>query len=100
MNELTIKQTIALLVRVYNYSIQVFYFFPDVIIVGSQKMDRADFNFLCSQEYIAEVKADSFGKYYKLSSKAEDYIYQTVSKHFANKRRVKAAANQYSLPLV
>ncbi len=101
MNRVMIKQTVALLVRVYNYSIQVFYYFPDTIIVGKKKLEREEFNFLLSEGYLSEYKVDSFGKIYRLSNKAEQLIYHTVTtRQFHSRKKIIVIHNQGSLNFV
>ncbi len=78
MNQLTFKQQLALLVRVYNCSIQDFFYFPDVIIFGKQRMEKEEFLFLLSEGYIAAYKVDSFGKFYRLTKKADEFIHHTI----------------------
>ena len=87
MNQLTIKEIIALLVRASNLPIQDYYYFPDVIFIGKQKIEREKFNFLLSEGFIAEYKWDSFGKYYTITKKGENFIYSMLPSKPAVKRK-------------
>ena len=74
MEQLTDKQLLALLVKVVYCTVQDYYYFPDVIIAGRQKIEQEEFQFLLSEEYIAYYKADSFGRFFKHTAKAESYM--------------------------
>jgi hypothetical protein len=65
------KELFSLLVRVYNNSIQCYFHFPDVIIYGNHRLERQEFEQLLSGNYIAPCYADSFGKIFRLTKKAE-----------------------------
>jgi hypothetical protein len=68
------KELIALLVRMYNHSIQTYYQFPEVIIYGNHRLDREEFLQLLDKELIVAYYADSFGQLYKLSKKADELL--------------------------
>ena len=72
------KELIALLVRVYNHSIQSYYYFPDVIIYGNHRLEREEFESLLHQEFIIAYYTDSFGKLYRLSKGAEEFLYAST----------------------
>ena len=65
------KRVLALLVKVYNQSITDYFYFPDIIYAGNQKMERGDFDYLLAEGFIALSKFDSFGCYYALSKKGD-----------------------------
>ena len=101
MQQLTDKQTLALLVKVVNCTIQDFFYFPDVIIVGKRKIEREEFHFLLSEGYIAYYRADSFGRFFRLTDKAEAYINSVIGqKQTYYRKKVKAASKQGLLNLV
>jgi hypothetical protein len=90
MEQLTDKQLLALLVKVVYCTVQDYYYFPDVIIAGRQKIEREEFLFLFSEGYIAFYKADSFGRFYKHTAKAESYMAAaTFLKHTNTKKKAK-----------
>ncbi len=72
------KEIIALLVRVYNHSIQSYYHFPDVIIYGNHRLDKEEFETLLQQEFVTAYYSDSFGKLYRLSKSAEEFLYAST----------------------
>lgn len=95
MNQLTLKETIALLVKASNCSIQDYYYFPDVIFIGKQQIEREKFNFLLSEGFISEYKWDSFGKFYKITKKGENFIYTTLpSKPVTKRKRITTSFKQ------
>lgn len=71
---------LQLLVRVYNQSIQSYHHFPDVIICGHHRLEREEFDFLLANDYIEAHYADSFGKLYHTSKKAEALLHENMSK--------------------
>lgn len=77
MNKTAINSALLqLLVRVYNQSIQSYYFFPEVILCGTQRLDREAFDLLVRESFLVAYHTDSFGKLYRLSRSAEDLLRQ------------------------
>lgn len=68
---------LQLLVSVYNQSIQTYFYFPDVIICGPQRLDRDAFEQLLANNYLQAYKADSFGRYYRLSKHGEAFLFES-----------------------
>ncbi|HET7897450.1 MAG TPA: hypothetical protein VFL47_07265 [Flavisolibacter sp.] len=81
------RQLLQLLVSVYNQSIQTYFYFPDVILCGHLHLEVEDFSQLLAEGYIAPYKADSFGRFFRLTKKGESFLFQ-----FTFRRRVKHAA--------
>lgn len=69
------QDLLALMVSLYNETIQTYFYFPDVIICGRQRLERQSFDQLVVEEFVAAYKADSFGRYYRLSKKGEDFLF-------------------------
>jgi hypothetical protein len=93
-------ELLSLLVRVYNHSIQYYYYFPEVIIYGNHRLEAEEFSRLLHNGFIEPYYTDSFGKLYHLSKKGEEVLHQ-----FSNVKKRKAgatssvASNQCSLQL-
>ena len=85
------QELLHVLVSLYNESIQTYYYFPEVIFCGRQRMERACFEALLASEYIIAYKADSFGKYFRLSKKGEQFLLT-----FSFRRRPKQTASLLS----
>jgi len=68
------QELLHVLVSLYNQSIQTYYYFPEVILCGRQRIDRECFEALLAADFITAYKADSFGKYYRLSKKGEQFL--------------------------
>jgi hypothetical protein len=81
------KQVLHLLVRAYNRPILDFYYFPDLILIGEQRLEEEEFLFLLSEAYIEKYKYDSFGRFYKLSKKAEQMLYTALVLKGTRKKR-------------
>lgn len=86
------KHVLSLLVKVYNCAIRDYFYFPEVIYAGNQKIERTDFEILRAQDLISLSKYDSFGCYYALSKKGD----QVLQQHFAKRAKKKAA----TIPLI
>lgn len=70
------KHLLSLLVKAYNQAITDYFYFPEVIYAGAQKIERADFETLLSEGLIQLSKYDSFGRYYQLSKKGETLLHE------------------------
>jgi hypothetical protein len=81
------KHLLSLLVKAYNQTITDYYYFPEVIYAGAQKIERSDFDLLLSEGLIRVFKYDSFGRCYRLSKKGEQQLQQ---QHLAKPARKKA----------
>ena len=80
------NHVLQLLVKVYNRTITDYYYFPEIIFAGAQKIERADFDFLLAEGYIHKQKFDSFGRYFVLSKKGETAMHHQLSlKHHRRK---------------
>jgi hypothetical protein len=69
---------LRLLVRVYNQSIQSFYFFPEVILCNSGSLESSELASLLEAGFLVCTQADSFGKVYRLSADAEAALVQAL----------------------
>lgn len=95
MNKAAVDQSLLrLLVRVYNQSIQFYYYFPDVIICGQHRLEREEFELLLSGSYLSAYHTDSFGKLYHLSGKAEAYLHEHLQKRRHKNHSVKGTSQQ------
>ena len=70
----------GLLVKVYNRAVTDFFYFPDIVYVGNQKIERTDFEFLLAEELVSLTKFDSFGRYYVLSKKGDHLLQQLFAR--------------------
>lgn len=77
---------LRLLVRVYNQTIQCYYYFPDVIICGDHRLEREEFELLLTRGCVEPFFSDSFGKLYHTTKKAEQILLASLGK-----RRQKSA---------
>lgn len=78
MARLSHKKLLHILVQAYNSSIKDYYYFPDVIHAGSQRIEKDDFLFLWSEGYLELYRHDTFGRFYRLSEKAEQLLYRKI----------------------
>lgn len=71
---------LQVLVKVYNCVVTDFYYFPDVVYAGTQKLARNEFELLQQQQLLDCVRYDSFGRYFTLSKKALQFVQQYFDK--------------------
>ncbi len=99
MNKAAIDQSLLrLLVRVYNQSVQFYYYFPDVIICGQQRLEREEFEYLLGGGYLTAYHTDSFGKLYHLSGKAERFLHENLQKRRHRAHPTKTSSQQTFFP--
>lgn len=72
------RELLRLLVSIYNQPIQTYYYFPDVIISGHQRLEREAFAELVTQDFVTVASFDSFGKNYRLSKKGEAFLFAST----------------------
>ncbi len=94
------KELFALLVRVYNHTIQSYYNFPEVIMFGKHHLEKAEFYLLVNEGYIFVYYADSFGKSYRLSKKANEFLYQYNTRRRKSCAEISAPPVQYRFQFV
>lgn len=82
------SRLLQLLVSTYNQSIQTYHYFPEVIICGQQRWDREAFAQLLASRFIEPYKADSFGRWYRLSKEGEAFLFQAS---FRRRQKLPAA---------
>lgn len=78
---------LALLLKAYNRQVKDFYYFPEVILVGKQRMEPEDFFLLISEGYLQQIHRDSFGRFYCLTEKAKRMLHQSLHAKQAKSRK-------------
>jgi hypothetical protein len=81
---------LQLLVSIYNQSIQTYFYFPEVIICGRQRLEREDVERLLALHFLQPYKTDSFGRWYRLSKRGEAFLLQSLFR-----RRQKTAVSDF-----
>ena len=82
------RQLLSLLVKVYNTCIQDFYYFPEVIVVGRQRITGEEFSLLLEGGWIELFRFDSFGRFYRLSALGKEFLYaETVNRPLPKKKK-------------
>jgi hypothetical protein len=94
------QDLLHLLVSIYNQSIQTYYYFPEVILCGRQHIEREQFEGLLAEDFVAAYKADSFGKYYRLTKKGEDYLLASSFRRRHKPSDSLLLAGQSTLPFI
>lgn len=90
MRQLEKRELIHVLVKAYNTTLTDYYYFPEVVFAGRQRMDKEAFEYLKAEGYISQMKHDAFGRFYKLSKKAEDLIHTITTARPVPKRKKSA----------
>lgn len=88
MRRLEKCELLPVLVKAYNTTVTDFYYFPEVVFAGRQRIDREAFDQLLANEWLHEIKRDAFGRFYQLTPKAHQVIYeQLISRHTAKRKK-------------
>lgn len=59
-------------------SLETYFYFPHLIVAGSNRIERTDFEYLMDQAYVKELGSDIFGKQYGLTFKAEQILSDAI----------------------
>ncbi|HYO20856.1 MAG TPA: hypothetical protein VER36_00535 [Flavisolibacter sp.] len=94
------QSLLQLLVRVFNQTIQYYYYFPDVIICGHHRLEKEEFDVLLSGGFIIPYHTDSFGKLYHLSRKAEAFLHETLQKKRHRTPHLRTSPRQAIFPFI
>jgi hypothetical protein len=86
------KELLLLLVRVYNQSIQCYYYFPDEITCGRRRLEAEEFQILVEGDFLTCYHKDSFGKTYYLSQKGRMLLEQFLIRRKKKSSRTRPAA--------
>lgn len=92
------QELLRVLVSIYNQSIQTYYYFPDVIICGRQHIEKEAFDTLLAADFLTAYKADSFGKYYRLSRRGEEFLLTTSFRRRQKQMQPVLPAGQSAFP--
>lgn len=81
---------LALLLKAYNKEVKDFFYFPDFVMVGRQRIEPQELQLLKNGGYLQQTGSDSFGRIYKLSAKAENELrlHLTTPKKQQRKKKV------------
>jgi hypothetical protein len=71
---------LALLLKTYNKEVKDFYYFPDIVLVGRMRIELQELQQLLAEGYLVQTSADSFGRCYRLSEKAELVLFAQLKK--------------------
>ncbi len=92
MRPLEKSELIQVLVKAYNTTLTDYYYFPEVVFAGRQRIDKEAFDFIRAEGYIKELRRDSFGRFYTLTKKAVTEIQAATSARPQAKRKKRAEA--------
>lgn len=68
------RDLLALLIMTYNKEVKDFYYFPEVVLVGRTRLEPEAFQRLLQGGWLEQCSADSFGRYFRSSAKAESTL--------------------------
>lgn len=89
---------LALLLKAYNRPVKDFYYFPEVIMVGRQRIEPEEFAQLIAGGYLQQTHRDSFGRFYCLTEKAKQLLHESLQpKQGKNRKKQGFQAAQGSL---
>lgn len=59
-------------------SVETYFYFPHLIVAGSSRIERTDFEYLMDQAYVKELGSETYGKQYGLTLKAEQILSDSI----------------------
>ena len=66
-----------------NHVVETYRYFPDVAVSGGCFIEKEDLDYLLTEGYLEEAKADSFGKSLELSSRARQVLGQSTPIYYS-----------------
>ena len=82
------RELLPVLVKALHTTVTDYYYFPEVVFAGRQRIDREAFDAMLAAGFLHQTKRDTFGRFYTLTPKAEQIIYEQVtSRHLYKKKR-------------
>ena len=69
---------LALLLKAYNRPVMDFYHFPEVVLIGRQRIEPEEFFQLISEGLLQQTHRDNFGRFYSLTDKAKALLHQSL----------------------
>lgn len=91
---------LALLLKAYNRPVMDFIHFPEVILIGRQRIEPEAFGELLSNGYLQQVHHDNFGRIYTLTDKALSLLHQSLHGSRSKRKRQVEAPVQGSFSFV
>lgn len=85
---------LALLLKAYNKEVKDFFYFPDFVMVGRQRIEPQELQLLKNGGYLQQTGSDSFGRIYKLSVKAENELFRHLAAAKKQHRKKKVESPQ------
>lgn len=87
MRQLEKRELIQVLVKAYNTILTDYYYFPEVVLAGNQRIDREAFDAMLAEGFLQQTKRDAFGGFYVLTPKAYQMIYEQVTGRQVSKKK-------------
>lgn len=82
------RELLPVLVKALHTTVTDYYYFPEVVFAGRQRIDRDAFDVMLAEGFLEQTKKDAFGRFYILTPKAHQLIYEQVtSRHVYKKRK-------------
>ena len=78
---------LALLLKAYNKEVKDFYYFPDIVLIGRMRIEQNELQQMLAEGYLLQTSADSFGRCYRLSPKAEMVLFTQLRKKSSSRPR-------------
>ncbi len=81
------RELLPVLVKALHTTVTDYYYFPEVVFAGRQRIDREAFDSMCAEGFLQKTKCDAFGRFYILTPKAHQLIYEQVTGRHSYKRK-------------
>lgn len=81
------RELLPVLVKALHTTVTDYYYFPEVVFAGRQRIDREAFDLMLAGGFLYETKRDAFGRFYTLTTKAQQLIYDQVTVRHGHKKK-------------
>lgn len=81
------RELLPVLVKALHTTVTDYYYFPEVIFAGSQRIEREAFDAMLAEGFLQQIRKDAFGRFYALTPKAQSLIYEQVTGRHVYKKK-------------
>jgi len=81
------RQLLPVLVKALHTTVTDYYYFPEVVFAGRHRIDREAFDLMLAEGFLKEIRRDAFGRFYTLTPRAHQLIYEQVTSRHVHKKK-------------
>lgn len=80
-------ELLPVLVKALHTSVTDYYYFPEVVLAGNHRIDREVFDAMLKAGFLQQTRKDAFGRFYALTPRAQQVIYEQVTGRSVYKKK-------------